>query len=133
MNVCTPLNQYGPLAGRILLVLVFILSGYGKIAGWDGTLGFMTSKGIPLTGLLLALAIAVELGGGLLIALGLYARWAALAILLFLIPVTLIFHPFWSDPSQMNAFMKNIAIMGGMLYIMTYGSGPYSIKREKCE
>ncbi|MBI3344194.1 MAG: DoxX family protein [Gammaproteobacteria bacterium] len=132
MNVCTPLNQYGPLVGRILLVLIFILSGYGKLTGWDGTLGFMASKGIPLTSLFLALTIAVELGGGLLIALGLYARWAALAIFLFLIPVTLIFHPFWSDPSQMNTFMKNIAIMGGMLYIMTYGSGPYSIKQEKC-
>ena len=63
MNICTPLNQCGPLVGRILLVLVFILSGYGKIAGWEGTLGFMASNGIPLTSLLLALTIAVELGG----------------------------------------------------------------------
>ena len=133
MNVCTPLNQYGPLVGRILLVLIFILSGYGKISGWDGTLGFMASNGIPLTSLMLGLTILIELGGGLLIALGLYARCAAVGIFLFLIPVTLIFHPFWSDPGQMNSFMKNIAIMGGMLYIMTYGSGPYSLKQERCE
>lgn len=133
MNLCTPLNQFGPLVGRIFLALIFIISGYGKLAGWEGTLGFMTSKGILMTELLLGLTIAIELGGGLMIAFGLYARWAALAIFLFLIPVTLIFHPFWSDPSQMNSFMKNIAIMGGMLYIMTYGSGPYSIKQERCD
>ncbi len=132
MNICTPLNQYGPLAGRLFLALIFIVSGYGKITGWDGTLGFMASKGIPLTSFLLALTIIIELGGGLLIALGLYARWAALAVFLFIIPATLVFHPFWSDPSQMINFMKNLAIMGGMLYIMNFGSGPYSIKQEKC-
>lgn len=132
MNVCTPLKQYGPLAGRILLALIFILAGYGKIKGWDGTLGYMTSKGLPMPEVLLALTILVELGGGLLLLVGFQARWAALAIFLFLIPVTLIFHPFWADPDQYNAFMKNLAIMGGMLYVMTYGSGPYSLQQEKC-
>lgn len=132
MNVCTPLKQYGPLAGRILLALIFILAGYGKIKGWDGTLGYMASKGLPMPEVLLALTILVELGGGLLLLVGFQARWAALAIFLFLIPVTLIFHPFWADPDQYNAFMKNLAIMGGMLYVMTYGSGPYSIQQEKC-
>ena len=92
----------------------------------------MASKGIPMTEVILALTILIELGGGLMLALGFQARWAALAIFLFLIPVTLIFHPFWADPEQMNSFMKNIAIMGGMLYIMTHGSGPYSLQKEKC-
>lgn len=130
---CNLIKQNGPLIGRILLALIFILSGFNKINGWDGALGYMASKGLPMTELLLGLAILIELGGGLMIAFGLYARWAAFAIFLFLIPVTLIFHPFWADPEQMNSFMKNIAIMGGMLYIMSYGSGNYSIKDPACE
>lgn len=129
---CNMLKQYGPLAGRILLALIFILAGYGKIKGWDGTLGFMASKGLPMPEVLLALTILVELGGGLLLLVGFQARWAALALFLFLIPVTLVFHPFWADPEQYNSFMKNLAIMGGMLYIMVYGSGPYSVQQEKC-
>jgi len=133
MVACKFIKDYGPVTGRILLSLIFILSGFNKINGWDGTLGFMASKGIPLTSVFLALTILIELGGGLMIALGLYARWAAFAIFLFLIPVTAIFHPFWADPEQMNSFMKNIAIMGGMLYIMTYGSGHYSIKDDPCD
>lgn len=132
MAACKLLEQFGPLAGRLLLALIFILSGYGKLTGWEGTLGFMASKGIPLTSIALGIAILIELGGGLLIALGVYARWAAFIIFLFLIPVTLTFHPFWADPGQYNSFMKNLAIMGGMLYVMTYGSGPYSLSREKC-
>lgn len=133
MKVCNLITQNGPLIGRILLALIFILSGFNKISGWDGSLGSMASKGIPMTEIFLGLTILIELGGGLMIAFGLYARWAAFAIFLFLIPVTLIFHPFWADPEQMNSFMKNIAIMGGMLYIMTYGSGSYSIKDSPCE
>ncbi len=128
---CNQLNQYGPLVGRIFLALIFILAGYGKINGWDGTLGYMASKGLPMPEALLALTILIELGGGLLLLLGFQARWAALALFLFLIPVTLIFHPFWADPEQYNAFMKNLAIMGGMLYIMTFGSGPYSLQKER--
>ena len=129
---CNQLNQCGPLVGRTFLALVFIIAGFGKITGWEGTLGYMASKGLPMTEALLALTILIELGGGLLLLLGFQARWAALALFLFLIPVTLIFHPFWADPEQYNAFMKNLAIMGGMLYIMTFGSGPYSLQKEKC-
>ncbi len=132
MAACKLLEQFGPLAGRLLLAQIFILSGLSKLPGWDSTLGFMASKGLPMTEVLLALAILIEIGAGLLLVLGYKARWAAFAIFLFLITVTLIFHPFWADPKELNSFMKNLAIMGGMLYIMTYGSGPYSLSREKC-
>ncbi|MEW6353926.1 MAG: DoxX family protein [Pseudomonadota bacterium] len=132
-TLCNMLVKYGPVTGRMLLALIFILSGFNKLTGWDGALQYMGSKGLPFTEVLLALSIIIELGGGLLIALGWYARGAALAIFLFLIPVTLIFHPFWADPKEMNSFMKNIAIMGGMLYIAIYGSGPYSIRDPGCE
>ncbi len=132
MAACKLLEQFGPLAGRLLLAHIFILAALHKLTGWEGALGFMASKGLPMTEALLALTILIELGAGLLLVLGYKARWAAFAIFLFLIPVTLIFHPFWADPQEMNSFMKNLAIMGGMLYIVTYGSGPYSLSREKC-
>jgi putative oxidoreductase len=119
------------LVGRILLALLFIISGYGKITGYAGTAGFMASKGLPMVGLLLPLTILVELGGGLLIALGWKARWAAAVTFLFLIPVTLVFHnPAGLDAAQaqqqMINLLKNLSIMGGMLGLFAFGPGGFS-------
>ncbi|HLQ24272.1 MAG TPA: DoxX family protein [Acidiferrobacterales bacterium] len=129
-------KQYGPLIGRILLALIFILSGYSKIGGFQQTVGYMASHGLPLPQVLLVLTIIIEVGGGLMILVGWRARWAALAIFLWLIPTTLIFHAFWAaDAAQMQNqwgnFMKNLAIMGGMMYVMASGSGPYSLGKDK--
>lgn len=130
LNNCNAIAKFGPLAGRILLSVIFIIAGWKKLTGFEGTLGYMASKGLPFTELLLVLTIIIELGGGLLILLGWQARWAALAIFLFLIPVSIIFHPFWADPEQFNSFFKNLAIMGGMAYIVSYGSGPLSLGKS---
>ena len=128
----TNLQNSAALAGRVLLALIFIISGYGKIAGYAGTAGYMASKGVPLVGILLPLTILVELGGGLLIAIGWKARWVAAVIFLFLIPVTLVFH----NPSglaageaqqQMIQLLKNLSIMGGMLGVFAFGPGSFSI------
>ena len=121
--------------GRIFLALIFVVSGVGKITGYAGTAAYMASKGLPLVEILLPLTIAVELGGGLLLALGWKARWAAVALLLFLIPTTLIFHQFWGiDPklAQMQKihFLKNVAIMGGMLMVLAIGAGAWSVDRK---
>lgn len=124
---CGVIAKFGPLVGRIMLALLFILAGWDKIPGFEGTAAYMAAKGLPMVEVLLVLTIIIELGGGLLILLGWQARWAALIIFLFLIPVTVIFHPFWADPGEFNVFFKNLAIMGGMLYIVTHGSGPYSL------
>ena len=123
------------LVGRILLGALFILSGFGKITGYEGTAGYMASKGMPLVNLLLPAAIAIELGGGLLLAIGYKARWAALAIFLFLIPTTLIFHAFWGiDPKeaamQQINFLKNVSIAGGMLMVFAHGPGAFSVDRS---
>jgi len=123
------------LVGRILLGALFILSGFGKITGYEGTAGYMASKGMLLVNLLLPAAIAIELGGGLLLAIGYKARWAALAIFLFLIPTTLIFHAFWGiDPKeaamQQINFLKNVSIAGGMLMVFAHGPGAYSVDRS---
>ena len=124
------------LAGRILLALIFIISGYGKITGYAGTAGYMASKGIPLVGILLPLTILIELGGGLLIAIGWKARWAAAVIFLFVIPVTLVFHnPAGLAPAeaqqQMINLLKNVSIMGGMLGLFAFGPGGFSLDAKK--
>jgi putative oxidoreductase len=129
------IQQLAPLVGRALLALIFIVSGFGKITGFAATAGYMASKGLPMTQVLLVGAILTELGGGLLILLGWKARWAALAIFLFLIPTTLIFHAFWGlsaadAQGQMIHFMKNLAIMGGMLLIFAHGPGPLSFDKK---
>jgi putative oxidoreductase len=138
MNMlCNLSKQYGPLVGRVLLALIFVVSGFNKIGGFAGTAGYMASKGLPMADVLLVLTIIIEIGAGLLIMVGWQARWAAVTIFLFLIPVTIIFHPFWGiDPAQqkmeMIMFMKNLSVMGGMLYIVAFGSGPYSLRKDEC-
>jgi putative oxidoreductase len=122
------------LIGRILLAAIFILSGYRKIGGFDGTAAYMAAAGLPFAKVLLVPTIAIELGGGLMLAVGWKARWAALALFLFMIPATLIFHAFWGLPPEqamMQAvhFQKNLAIMGGLLYVAFCGPGRLSVDR----
>lgn len=130
MPDCSLLQKFGPLLGRTLLAVIFIIAGWNKIGGFENTAAYMAGKGLPLSEVLLVLTIIIELGGGLLILIGWQARWAALALFLFVGVVSVIFHPFWADPEEFNSFFKNIAIMGGMLYIVTYGSGPYSLDKS---
>jgi putative oxidoreductase len=126
------MNQYQPwglLAGRLLLAYIFVVAGYGKIVGFAGTAGYMAKYGMPMVEVLLVGAIIVELVGGLMLAVGWKARWAALAIFLFVIPTTIIFHPVWADPGQAIQFQKNLAIMGGMLYVAFMGPGRLSLDK----
>jgi len=116
------------LLGRILLSLIFILSGIGKIGDWSGTASSMTAHGMSAVPLFLALAILVEIGGGLSVLLGFKARWGALALICFLIPATVIFHNFWTftgaeQRMQMISFLKNLAIVGGLLLLVLRGAG----------
>ncbi len=128
-------QHFGPLAARILIAQLFIISGFGKAAGFAKTAAFMANKGMPMAEHLLVLTIALELGGGILLILGWKARWIAAAFFGFTLAATLVFHPFWAvEPqivtSELNNFMKNFAIMGGLLYIMAYGAGPFSLGRD---
>ena len=124
----------GLLIGRILLGLIFVISGIGKIGKFAGVAGYMSSKGIPMSEVLLIGTIALEVLGGLAIITGWKARWAAAAIVLFLVPATLVFHQFWAADqanyqNQLNHFLKNLAIMGGMIYIVLTGPGKLSLDR----
>src|SRR5687767_8838492 len=132
------LRQVSPLVGRILLALLFLFSGYEKIGGFSKVAAGIAAKGVPFAEAALVVTIIVEIAGGLMLILGWKARWAALALLLWLIPVTLLYHNFWAVDAaqyrnQFNQFMKNLCIMGGMLYIMAFGAVPLSIDRKRAE
>ncbi len=108
--------------GRLLLSVIFILSGLGKIPHFNDVAGLMASQGIPLASLALVITLLIEIGGGLMVLTGFKARYAALVIAIWLVPVTLIFHKFWGIPAadqqgQMINFLKNVAIMGGLLIL----------------
>ena len=129
-------RMYGPLVGRVLLALIFIIAGFGKITGFDGTVGYMQAYNMPMPQVLAVLAIIIELGGGIMVAVGWKARWGAAALFIFVLVASFIFHAFWAVPAdqmqmQRIMFLKNLAIMGGMLYIIVYGSGPASVDRNR--
>lgn len=125
-------ERFAPLVGRILLAQIFIASGLNKISGWEQTAGYMASKDMPMVSLFLFVAIVLEVGGGISILLGFKAKIGAIALAIFLIPVSLIFHNFWAlegmnQQIQMVMFMKNLAIMGGLIILAAFGAGSYSI------
>jgi putative oxidoreductase len=128
------LHRFGPLVGRILIALIFVFSGLGKITGFEATVGYIASKGLPLATLGALGAIAVEFGGGILLIVGWKARWAAAAMFVFTGMTALFFHNFWAVPADqvqntMIHFMKNISMMGGLLYVVVHGSGALSLER----
>lgn len=119
------------LLGRVLLALLFVPAGFGKIAGFGGTVGYIASKGMPLPELAAAAAVGVELGLGLLLLVGWQTRWAALGMALFTFVITFIFHNFWAMPAdqqmmQSLMFFKNMAVVGGLLTVAAWGAGAWS-------
>ena len=131
----TSTQNSAALVGRILLALIFITSGFGKIMGFEGTVGYIASKHLPLPQLGAILAIVVELGGGILLAIGFKARWAALVIAIFTLVAGLIFHDYWNVDlaermGQQINFWKNVAITGGMLMVFAFGPGAYSVDKR---
>jgi len=121
------------LAGRILIATIFLIAGLSKIGSFSGTSQFMAAKGIPLADIALVITILIEILGGLSIILGYKAKWGAWILFGFMIPTTLIFHTNFSDQNQLIHFLKNLGIMGGLLYITAYGVGPISLDEKKKE
>lgn len=122
------------LSGRVLISAIFLFSGFHKLMDWSGTADTMAMQGMPAVPVFLAGAIVFEILGGLSVLLGLYGRVGAVALIVFLIPTTLIFHNFWAvDPSQQQTqmihFMKNLAIMGGLFMVAALGTDGFSIDR----
>lgn len=120
------------LIGRLLVAWLFVPAGFGKIAGFAGVAGYIASKGVPLPEVCAAIAIAAELGLGLLLLVGWQTRWAALGLAIFVAVITPIFHNFWALPEaqqmmQKQAFDKNLAVLGGLLVIAAFGAGRFSL------
>jgi len=119
------LNPFLGLAGRVLLAIMFVLAGYEKIGGYQGTQGYMESMGVP--GMLLPLVIVLELGGGLAVIAGWQTRIMAIALAGFCVLAALIFHLDFADQMQSIMFMKNLAIAGGFLVLAAHGPGAFAL------
>jgi putative oxidoreductase len=116
-------------AGRFLISLIFIVSGFNKIANFAGTQAYMESAGVP--GILLPLVIAIELLGGLAVVFGWHTRLAAFLLAGFSLVSAVLFHANFGDQMQMIMFMKNLALAGGFLMIVAQGAGPYSLDNRR--
>jgi putative oxidoreductase len=119
------LQSFIPLLSRLLLAAIFLKSGIEKLLDPTATQTYMQGNGVP--GILLWPTIAVLLAGGLSVLCGYRAKWGALLLVGFLIPTTVIFHTNFSDSSQQIQFFKNLGLMGGLLMVWSYGSGPFSV------
>jgi len=120
-------KAFGSLIGRILLVLIFLKSGIGKIENFEGTAQYMAKFGMSNTSFFLFGAIVFELVGSVTVILGYFTRLGALLILIFLIPTTLIFHANFADQIQMIMFVKNVSMFGGCLLLLSTGPGRLSL------
>ncbi|GDY26330.1 membrane protein [Agarivorans sp. Toyoura001] len=123
------LQQISQPTARLLLALIFIVSGYGKIAGYAGTQAYMEAMGVP--GMLLPLVIALELVGGLAILVGWKTRAIAFLLAGFSVVSGLLFHFNPDDQIQMIMLMKNVAIAGGFLLLVAHGAGAYSLDNRR--
>jgi putative oxidoreductase len=120
-------TRYLPFAGRLLIGLPFAMSGLGKLAAYGPTTEMIGAVGLPVPPLAFAVAVAVELGGGLLLIAGFRVRLIAIALALFSLATAASFHSNFADQNQMIHFLKNIMIAGGLLQIAAFGAGAISI------
>ena len=121
------MRNFIPLIARIFMSAIFLKSALGKIMDPAGTQQFMAAHGMPLAVLFLIGAIVLEVAGAISVLIGYKARWGAALLVVFMVPTTLIFHTKLSDPMQMIMFMKNLAIIGGLLMVVYFGAGPVSL------
>ena len=131
MNTSLPI-----LAARVLLSLIFMLAGLSKLTGLEGTAGYIASAGLPIPAVLAVASGLLELLAGLAVAVGFKARIAAAVLAAFTLVASLLFHNFWAMPADQVMvnqlmFMKNLAIVGGLLLVFAYGAGPVSVDTRR--
>lgn len=121
------MKSAGMLSGRLLLSLIFLVSGVSKVFNFAGTAKYMSSHGMHAVHIWLVIAILFEVAGAISLMGGIYTRMGALLLILFIIPVTLIFH--WEPGNRLQSimFMKNLSIMGGLMMVMCAGPGRFSV------
>ncbi|MGB3756398.1 MAG: DoxX family protein [Rivularia sp. (in: cyanobacteria)] len=120
-------KKYIPLIGRAFLAAVFLKAAVANTLGFPGIVEMMTNRGLPFPPLLLAGNIFCTLVGGLSILFGFKARIGAILLIIFLVPTTFVFHNPFTNPDEWNAFLKNFGLVGAMLLIYYYGTGPVSL------
>ena len=128
-------NPFALLA-RLLLAALFLPAGISKIGGFAGTAGYIGSVGLPLPELGAAIAIAVEVLGGIALIVGFGTRWAALALAVFTLVASFFFHAYWALPAEQQMmqqlmFMKNIGVVGGLLALAAFGAGAFSLDARR--
>jgi putative oxidoreductase len=126
------LSNFVVVVGRILIALIFVRAGINKLGSIDATAAEMAKGGIPLSNILVYGAIVMELGVGLLLMVGLFARCAALALFFYTLVLALIFHAYWAAPAaqarmQASFFFGHLSMMGGMLMVVAFGAGAFSL------
>ncbi|MCL6653728.1 LysR family transcriptional regulator [Agrobacterium rubi] len=126
-----PNNNYLAATGRLLLAVMFIFSGLGKIMAPEATQSYIASVGLPLPLLSYLLAVAVEVGGGILLVIGYQTRIVSLVIAAFTLATALVFHNDFTDQNQMIHFLKNISIVGGLLQVAAFGAGSLSLDARR--
>ncbi|PKO64991.1 MAG: DoxX family protein [Betaproteobacteria bacterium HGW-Betaproteobacteria-16] len=124
------------LVSRLLLAALFLPAGLSKIGGFEGTAGYIASVGLPMPTVGAAVAIAVEVLGAVALILGLGTRWAALALAAFTLVASFFFHNFWAMPAEQQMmqqlmFMKNIGVVGGLLALVAFGAGAFSLDARR--
>jgi putative oxidoreductase len=123
------------LLGRVLIALIFAYFGYMKLISFHGSVGYFAKLGFPLPEVSAVLAILFELGGGVLLIVGLKTRWVAWALVLYTVVATAVAHRYWSYPAdqafnQMAHFFKNLSLVGGLIMLAAFGPGPVSVDRR---
>ncbi|NHZ40515.1 DoxX family protein [Massilia sp. CCM 8693] len=130
MNTTNNNTSVIPVIGRVLLAAIFIFSAIGKIMAPAATIGYIEAMGLPLASVGLVVAIAVELVGGLMLAVGINTRAVALGLALFSIVTGLVFHHAIGDQNQLIHLLKNLSIAGGLLQVVAFGAGAYSLDNK---
>ncbi len=129
--------KYVPLIGRILLSLIFVMSGFNHIFNWSEMSQYAAMKGVPMPNVAVIITGIMILLGGLSVALGYKSKIGALLLVIFLIPTTLMMHNFWAiedamqSKIEMTMFLKNLGLMGGALLVYYFGSGPYRLEKQE--
>ncbi len=132
----TPLQNGLTLLGRLALAALFLPAGLSKISGFEGTVGYINSAGLPLASVAAVIAILVEVGGGLALVTGLFTRLAALVLAGFTAIASVTFHAYWAVPAeqafmQQLMFYKNVGIVGGLLVLAAHGAGAWALGTKR--
>src|SRR5580698_2464442 len=124
-------TRYLPFIGRLMIGLPFVMSGISKLGAYGATTGMISAVGLPFPPLAFAVAVAVELGGGVLLLAGYRVRFVATAMAVFALATAVSFHSNFADQNQMIHFLKNVMMAGGLLQIVAFGAGALSVDNRR--